>query len=67
MFHRSACARVRIVADAHADLAALTTLVAFVRHVLNDRFVSSNVPLSGASSLSCDQNRGEVRATQDAR
>jgi hypothetical protein len=65
MFDRSACAKVRVVADAHADLAALTTLAALVRHVLNDLFVSSNVPLSGASSLSRDQNRGEIHATPD--
>ena len=65
MFDQSACAKVRVVADAHADLVALTTLAAFVRHVLNDQFVSSNVPLSGASSLSREQNRREVHATPD--
>ena len=65
MFDRSACARVRVAADAHADLAALTTLAALLRHVLSDRFASSNVPLSGAPSLSRDQNRGEVHATPD--
>ncbi len=36
-----------------------------LRHVLNDRFASSNAPLSGASRLSRDQNRGEVHATPD--
>ncbi len=65
MFDRSACARVRVAADAHADLAALTTLAALLRHVLSDRFASSNVPLSGASRLSRDQNRGEIHAMPD--
>ena len=65
MFDRSACAKVRVAADAHADLAALTTLATLLRHVLNDRFASSNALLSGASGLSRDQNRGEVHATPD--
>ena len=65
MFDRSACAKVRVAADAHADLAALTTLATLLRHVLNDHFASSNAPLSGASRLSRDQNRGEVHATPD--
>jgi dTDP-4-dehydrorhamnose reductase len=65
MFDRSACAKVRVVADAHADLAALTTLAELLRHVLNDRFASSNAALSGLSSLSRDQNRREVHATSD--
>ena len=38
-------------------------LAALLRHVLNDRFASSNAPLSGVSILSRDQNRGEVHAT----
>src|SRR5258708_16983888 len=62
MFDRSACAKVR-VADAHVDLAALTNLAAFLRHVRNGRFTSSNAPLSGVSILSRDQNRGELHAT----
>ena len=62
MFDRSACTKVRVVADGHADLAALTTLATLLRHVLTDRFASSNALLSGASSLSRDQNRGEVHA-----
>jgi hypothetical protein len=41
MFDRSACARVRVAADAHADFAALTTLAALLRHALNDRLASS--------------------------
>ncbi len=65
MFDRSACARVRVAADAYADLAALTTLAALLPHVLSDRFASSNVALSGAPRLSCDQNRGDVHATPD--
>ena len=48
MFDRSACAKVR-VADAHVDLATLTNLAALLRHVLNDRFTSSNARLSGVS------------------
>jgi hypothetical protein len=65
MFERSACTKVRVVADGHADLAALTTLATLLRHVLNDHFASSNALLSGASSLSRDQNRGEVHAKPD--
>ena len=45
MFDRSACAKVR-VADAHVDVTALTNLAALLGHVLNDRFTSSNAPLS---------------------
>src|SRR4030095_14131970 len=58
---RSACAKVQ-VADAHVDLAALTHLAALLRRALNDRFTSSNAPLSGVSILSHDQNRGELHA-----
>jgi DNA invertase Pin-like site-specific DNA recombinase len=65
MFDRSACARVRVAADAHVDLAALTALAALLQYALNDRFASSNTPLSGATGLSRDQNRGEVHATPD--
>ena len=62
MFDRSACARVRVAADAHVDLAALTALAALLQHGLSDRFASSNAPLSGVSILSHDQNRGELHA-----
>ena len=62
MFERSACAWVRVAADAHADLAALMALAELVRHALSDRFAPSNALLPGASSLSRDQNRGEVHA-----
>jgi hypothetical protein len=65
MFDRSACARVRVAADVHADVAALTTLAALLRQVLNDRLASSNALLSSASILSRDQNRGEIHATPD--
>jgi hypothetical protein len=61
MFDRSACAKVQ-VADAQVDLAALTHLAALLRRALNDRFTSSNAPLSGVSILSHDQNRGELHA-----
>src|SRR5437879_3933119 len=48
MFDQSACARVRVAAGAHVDLAALTALAALLlRHVLNNRFASSNAQLSG--------------------
>src|SRR5664280_1190140 len=63
MFDRSACARVRLAADAHADMAAHMALAELVRHALNDRFVPSNAPLSGATRLSRNQNRGEDHAT----
>jgi hypothetical protein len=65
MFDRSACAKVRVVADAHADLAALTLLAALLRQVLNDRCASSNALFLGASSLSREENRGELYATPD--
>jgi hypothetical protein len=65
MFDRSDCARVRVAADARADLVALTALASLLRHLLNDRFASLNAPVSGASSLPRDQNRGEVNATPD--
>ena len=65
MFDRSACAGACIATDAHADLAALTMLATLLQHALNDHFASSNAPLSGASELSRDQNRGEVYATPD--
>jgi hypothetical protein len=65
MFDRLACARVHVADDAHADMAALMALAALVQNALNDRFVPSNAPLSGATSLSRDQNRGEIRATPD--
>ena len=63
MFERSACAWVRVAADAHADLAALMALAELVRHALSDRFAPSNALLPGASSLSRDQNRGEGHVT----
>lgn len=63
MFDHSACVRVRAAVDAHADLAALTALAAFLRQVLSDRLASSNTPHLSASILSRDQNRGEVHAT----
>src|SRR5205807_4626387 len=65
MFDQSACARVRVAADAHVDLAALTALAALLQHGLSDGFASSNAPLSGATGLSRDQNRGDVHATPD--
>jgi hypothetical protein len=65
MFERSACAWVRVAADAHADLAALMALAALVRDALSERFAPSNALLFGASSLSRDENRGEVHATPD--
>src|SRR5215471_21587910 len=45
MFDRPACARVRVAADAHVDLAALTAVTALLQ-ALNDRPVSPNAPLS---------------------
>ena len=57
--------QVRMAADAHVDLAALTALAALLQQALNDCFASSNTPLSGATGLSRDQNRGDVHATSD--
>jgi hypothetical protein len=65
MFDRSACARVRVAADAHVDLAALTMLAALLQDALSNRIASSNARLSGVSSLFRDQNRGEAHATPD--
>ena len=59
MFDRPACARVRVAADAHVNLAALVALPALLRSA------SSNAPLSGAPGLSHEQNQGEVHATAD--
>ena len=59
MFDRSACARVRVAADAHVNLAALVALTALLQST------PSNAPLSGAPGLSHDQNQGEVHATAD--
>jgi hypothetical protein len=53
MFDRSACARVRVAADAHVDLAALTALAALLQYALNDRFASSNTPVASENSDSC--------------
>jgi len=63
MFDRSACAGVRVAADAHVDLVALTTLATLLRQVLSDHFTSSNALLSGAAGPSRNQNREEVHAT----
>jgi hypothetical protein len=49
MFSRLACARVRVAADAHADMAALMALAGMVRHALNGRFAPSNALFSGAT------------------
>jgi hypothetical protein len=65
MFDRSACASMRAAADAHVELAALTAVAALLQHALNDRFASSNAPLSGAPRFSRDQNRGEIHATPE--
>jgi hypothetical protein len=54
MFDRSACFRIGVAADAHVDLAALSTLAALLRQVLSDRAASSNAPLLRASILSRD-------------
>jgi hypothetical protein len=59
MFDRSACARVRVAADAHVNLAALVALTTLLRST------SSKALLSGALGLSHDQNQGEVHATAD--
>jgi hypothetical protein len=42
MFDRLTCAKLRVAADSHTDLAALTALAALLQHVLNDHLVSSN-------------------------
>jgi hypothetical protein len=61
MFDRSACTRARAAADAHVDIVALTALATLLRRVLNERFASSNAPLSSAR-LSHEANRGEIHA-----
>ena len=65
MFDRSACAKMRLATDAHADLSALATLGALLRDVLNDRSAASDALDSGVSGLSRDQNRGEGHATPE--
>jgi hypothetical protein len=44
MFDRSACVRMRVAANAHIDLSALTTLAALVRDALNDPFCIIEYP-----------------------
>jgi len=65
MFDRTACANLRVAADGHPDLAALIALGALLRHVPNRSFASSNTPLSDASKLSREENRGEIHVTAD--
>jgi hypothetical protein len=65
MFDRAACAKVRVAADAHVELAALTAVAALLRQVLNDHLASSNAPLSGVLGVSREPNRGELHATPD--
>ena len=69
MFDQWACARLRVAADAHADLAALTMLAALLRYALNDRCASSNALLSGASNFSRPESeeRSMPRQTKQSR
>jgi hypothetical protein len=67
MFDRSACAKLRVAADAHVELAALTAVGTLLRHILNDRFASSNALFSGVPALSRGENRGEVLFNHIAR
>jgi hypothetical protein len=62
MFDRSTCARVRLDVEPRTNLAALATLVALLRDVLNRGSAASDATVSGVSPLSGDQNRGEVHA-----
>jgi len=65
MFDRVVCARLRVAADAHADMAALTALAELLRRVVNDRFASLNAPVLGAPRPSRDKNRGAVHAKSE--
>ena len=64
MFHRSARAKVRVVADAHAELAALTTLAALLRQVLNRRFCIACPAFRRIESLSQESERAPCHAGQ---
>jgi hypothetical protein len=54
MFDRSACARVRVAADAYVDLAALTALAALLQYALNDRRLSYKSPNTDISAILID-------------
>jgi hypothetical protein len=64
MFDRSACAKIRLAVDAHADLSALVALWSLLRDVLHDRPAESDGSDSIVSSLSRDPNRGDAHAMQ---
>jgi hypothetical protein len=65
MFDRSACAKVRLAADPHADLSALVALASLLRDVLHDHPAGSNDSDSIVSSLSRDPNRRDAHATPE--
>ena len=60
MFDRSTCAGVHLDAEPRTNLAALATLVALLRAVLNRGAAASDAAVSGVSPPSGDQNRVSV-------
>ena len=62
MFERSACAKVRLAVEPHADLSALVMVGALLRDVRNKRSTASNAADSGVSPPTGEQNRGETHA-----
>ena len=67
MFDWSTCAGVHLDAEPRTNLAALATLVALLRDVLNRRAAASDSAVSSVSPLSGGQNWGEVHAKPEQR
>ena len=67
MFDRAACAgKATLSTNPFVDMAALSALGNLLADVLKAPPASSNVPLSGASWASREQNRGEVHVREDS-
>ena len=67
MFDRTVCAAARLTAAPYVSAAALSALRDLLWRALNDTSASSNVPVSGVSRTSPDQNRREAHACQQNR
>jgi hypothetical protein len=67
MFDRTACADgVILCTSPFITVAALSALAGLLANVLRARPASSNAPLSGASGISRDQNRGEGHVRENS-
>jgi hypothetical protein len=65
MFDRATCAD-QATTNPFVDMAALSALASLLTDVLKARSTSSNTPLSSASRVSRDQNRGEAHVREDS-